>query len=108
MDLGREAERLFTLLVKATERIAEANEALLRLATEEHQIANEAGAPLFCPSCGVENPTLITEGGKGRLAEFLLVATCENCKERILASPSGWALISNDVDEVVKRLEGGK
>lgn len=84
---------LMLRLVEATERNANASEALITLAKEEREqpepVIETPGLPV-CPHCGTFNPTIRNEGGSGPFAEFALLAACDNCGNRFIAAPRGW------------------
>lgn len=78
------------------ERIAVANERLIELATEERAIDDQPGPP-YCPHCAVLNPEVVTQGGArgGPLADFILVARCENCGGTLYGRPNGWDMFQS-------------
>jgi len=100
-------DQLAARLVEATERSAKANEELIRLATEERDTGESIFGPPFCPHCGTFNPSVSNEGGTGAMAEFVLIATCGNCKKVFFAFPQGW-LAFQTKDEARAEMEGRK
>lgn len=76
--------------IRALERIAVANEELIRLAKDERDVGESITGPPLCPHCGRLNPSIRSEGGSGEFADFKLVAHCENCGQTFLAVSQGW------------------
>jgi hypothetical protein len=74
-------------LLDSLERIAKANEELIRLAVEERE--EVPAEPLACPNCQKRNPRVRGTGGEGPLSEFVLIATCQECGHRLVAVPRG-------------------
>lgn len=93
------------------ERIAVANEKLIELATEERKIEDQPGPP-YCPHCAVLNPEVVTQGGArgGPLADYILVARCENCGNMLYGRPNGWDMFLSpqDAAQSMTSQEGGK
>jgi hypothetical protein len=89
-------------LVSAVERIAVANEELIRLATEERDTGDSARVPPFCPHCGVFDPEIRNQGGAGKMGEFVLVAGCTNCGKTFFATTENW-LIVKTIEELKGR-----
>ena len=81
-------------IIHHLDRIAKANEELIRLAVEERddqEVLGEAVAELpVCPHCGTLNPKIRNEGGAGPMAEFALLAQCDSCSHTFIAEPQGW------------------
>lgn len=98
---GRETQQLLGTL----ERIAVANEELIRLATEERNIEFKPTPP-FCPHCQSLNPRVTSEGGGGLMSEFVLVARCETCGRAIYGVPDGWQVYGSK-EEARSAIQGG-
>lgn len=92
--------------VRAWERIAGANEALIQLATEERDSGAMAFGPPFCPHCSTVNPKIRNDGGDGAMADFVLAARCATCGEMLFAVAQGWAVFKTPEDAVSYQ-EGG-
>lgn len=102
---GRERDER---LVTAIERLADANEAIVKLAGEQQEEMNApTPGPPFCPHCGTFNPPVqqLAAGG-GPMQEFILVAQCERCGKVLYGIPEGWQLASTE-DEARSIIEKG-
>jgi hypothetical protein len=90
-------KRVEELLVRGVE----AMEALAK----DPVIEIEAGPPV-CPACGLFNPTvsIAEKASSGPLFEFVLLATCNSCGNRIYAVPQVWQMFTHR-DEVRAHLE---
>lgn len=109
-DIVRFLERSATAL----ERLADANERLNELATEERSDREREGeliaessvvGTLACPSCGENDPYTRSQGGEGRLSEFVLASPCGTCGAVMYAIPTGYR-ITKSKDEAQKILAG--
>jgi len=91
-------EKLGNRLVAEVGRLADANEAIVKLAGEQQEMmeAPQPGPP-FCPHCGQFNPvvTRVHTGDTGELGSYVLAAKCESCKEVMFAIPDGWTMMSD-------------
>lgn len=95
---GRELD-LLDRLVKATERNAEANEKIVELATQERAVGDEIASstpPPFCPHCQALDPPIQTEGGGGRISEFVLFGRCGFCSKVIFGLSVGWEIYADE------------
>lgn len=99
--LVRELHKLF----EATERSAKAQEDLIVLAKEERDTGDSIFGPPLCPHCGTFNPGVRNEGGDGPMAEFALIANCQNCSKTFFAVPQGWLCYATR-DEALTEIEG--
>lgn len=104
-------EELLERAVVALDRSAVANEELIRLATEERDYGDSLTAPPVCPVCHKFNPKIIVlnHDRVGDMAEFVLVANCQECNQIFYAVPQGWVPFIH-ADEVSNYLseKGGK
>lgn len=105
--MGREAVPLLKRLVEATERNAKASEKLIELAEEERSV-NDTGGPPFCPHCGEFSPSIqVLRATRGSMADFILVANCENCNHTLYGIPEGWQMFRTQDDAVAAMTDGG-
>lgn len=95
MEVGREVEKAMKRIAEATERNAKASEALIDLAKEERDVGSDILAPGFCPHCSTVNPIVRSEGGAGRINDFVLVSACQECGGIIWAVPNGFTVFSS-------------
>lgn len=79
-------EELANRAVMALERLAGANEEIIRLANEEPIVEN---GPPVCPHCGKLNPsvTQLNAGGSGPLNDFQLVGETHCCNRQVYCVP---------------------
>lgn len=102
MEVRREdKEKFFSLL----ERSAVAQERLIELATEERKIEFQPTPP-FCPHCQAIDPVVGSEGGSGKMSDFVLIARCGECGNVLYAVPDGWQVYGTD-DAARAAVEGG-
>lgn len=95
-------------ITTALERLADANEAIVKLASDDEQPVLERvpGLPV-CPHCGEFNPSIGSDsGGEGKMDEFVLIAQCGNCQGRFFAVPEGWQVFES-LESVKKFMKGG-
>lgn len=105
MQFGRDEMKLAAKVITALERIAEANEKLIELATEERSFEDQGGPP-FCPHCQTFNPKVRNRSeGDGPLSSFVLICTCTNCNGTIYAIPEGWQIAGSIEDARLLREE---
>lgn len=106
MDNGRDVQLVLEhTLVPVLERIAVANEELIRLATEERDI-EDTTAPPHCPHCHQFDPVVGSQGGgEGHMSDFVLVAKCGSCGEVLYGLPDNWRM-ARSADEAHKIREG--
>lgn len=76
----------------------------------EDPIVEMEVAPPVCPHCGVFNPNVTTSdiGGTGRLAEFHVALTCEECGKPFWGTPVQWSMhleMSTLRREILERAE---
>jgi hypothetical protein len=92
---GTFAERILDSL----DRIALANEELIRLAKDDRDLGDAIEAqppPLLCPRCQTLDPSVEIElFGRGKLSEFVFAARCESCREAFYVVPQGYDLTAN-------------
>lgn len=93
---------LFRRGVEALEREASANEAIVKLASEEVPNVEIELAPPHCPHCGKINPdiTVIKEmvGMSGSLADFVMPVQCASCNNSFYATAMGWMSFKDSVE----------
>lgn len=110
-SLGRAPKDNVSRIAEALERLAIANEDIVKLAKAEGEppvIEVEPG-PAYCPHCGKEDPLIVTHSGDGagRMSEFFLHATCRNCETTFYGLVQGWTLVTT-VDDLREQLKGGR
>lgn len=93
MEVGREVEKDIKRIANALEKAASAQEKLNELAVQENE--QDVLAPGFCPHCAKINPVVRSEGGSGRMNDFVLVAACEECGKVIYAVNNGFTVFSS-------------
>lgn len=78
--------------VRALERLADANEAIVKLASDEREDAEGIPrfAPAICPHCLKTDPEVAIEAAEGRFEEMIVIAHCRNCGQRFFGVPQGW------------------
>jgi len=78
--------------VRALERLADANEAIVALASEQRAEMQEVPSvgPAICPHCREFDPQVAIEAGEGNFADMVVVAHCRNCGSRFFGVPQGW------------------
>lgn len=105
---GRELRDLGKKLIAEVGRLADANEEIVKLATEQKQeIDTVQPGPPYCPTCGTFNPSIRNEGGGGPMADFILVAQCGGCSNTFYAVPEGWHVTNNRDEAVGLATKGG-
>lgn len=81
-------------LLELVERIAVANEDLIKLAREEQvvdqQVERVVAKMVMCPHCGAVDPMTETKQASGKASEFVLVTPCGECGRTIYLLPIGW------------------
>jgi hypothetical protein len=99
----REAE-LIERGVKALERLAGANEEIIKIANEEKFTVEEGSST--CPYCGKLNPevTQLGSGGSGPVSEFVLVAETHCCNRTVYCVPVSIQILPN---EAMQQLQKG-
>ena len=106
---GRQEDRTVVALERmadASERMAVANEQLIKLATEERDSGDSILGPPFCPHCNTFDPKLRQIGtGTGQMSEFILEAACDNCGNRVYGVPQGW-LVFHTGEQALTYIEG--
>lgn len=98
-------------VASSNERLAAANERIIELAVEERSVDSIlSGEHLYdapvCPHCGAINPDTQSNGGEGKLSEFVLVTPCGSCGEIFYAVPIGYRIFDNR-DQARDILKGG-
>lgn len=86
MEVRREDVQEFLSLM---ERSTVAQEQLIHLATEERKI-EFTPTPPFCPHCQAVDPVVGSEGGSGKMSDFVLLARCGQCGGVLYGVPDGW------------------
>lgn len=105
----KELKELGKLLVHEVGRLADANEAIVALATDQQEEVNaeQPGLP-FCPHCGTFNPPVQQHAaGGGPMTEFVLAARCERCGKMLYAIPEGWQVFTTPDDAIEAIQRGG-
>lgn len=107
-SLGRETIDPVQRLIKAVERLADANEEIVKLAKQDEvPVIEMTPGPAYCPHCGEHNPRIVSRsGGDGMMAEFVLSAECQKCGLPFYATVEGWQVFKS-VDEVREHQKGG-
>ena len=107
--VGREAPAdPVSRLITAVERLADANEEIVKLAkADDGPVLEMAPSPPFCPHCGEFNPMITcNSGGNGRIAEYVVVARCGVCQGTFYGKPEGWSMFES-LQAVNDHMKGG-
>jgi hypothetical protein len=106
MEFDRDLHKLVTMSERTARGVEAIAESLEKMASAPPLEMVEP-SPLFCPHCGTVNPEIqiLSDEGKGKSSEFLLMAQCLTCHKTIYGIPMGWSVFST-ADEV-RSVTGG-
>lgn len=94
-------------LVGEVGRLADANEMIVKLASDQQENMNapQPGPP-FCPHCGTFDPAVEQyQAGSGKMSEFVLAAKCDRCGETLYGVVEGWQ-VAKSPEEALSIMEG--